>query len=152
MRWQFWKTQPPQRGPHGGEPPLQCDATPVQRAELALAGLEEAWARAADAPQRGELVGARELAVEFRRLLRERPALVGMGISSKWIRGAYPLFARAHGVGPPFKDFAKQLALLMPRRRADVREGGKRVGTATFYHVSAPTSVVVELAVERKRA
>jgi hypothetical protein len=69
--------------------------------------------------------------------------------------GAYPTLCRAQGLvfPPPFKDFAKQLALLMPRTRKDIRQGGKRTHTATLYAVRDPAKSVVELAaVKRKRA
>jgi hypothetical protein len=98
-----------------------------------LPAVEQAWARAADAPQSGERLvkDPKELAVEFRRCLQAQPDLIGMSIHSSWVRTAYPLLCRAQGLvwAPAYKDFAQQLALLMPRRRADIRQGGKRTHT-----------------------
>jgi hypothetical protein len=169
MSWKFWRqnrepppcgAEPPRCGeppPQGGEYSPQCAPTPVQRAEAALTSLEQAWARAADAPQSGErLVGdPKELAVEFRRCLQAQPDLIGMGIHSSWVRAVYPLLCRAQGLvwAPPYKDFAQHLALLMPRRRADIRHEGRRTCTITTYRVLDPARSVVKLAaVERKRA
>ena len=96
----------------------------------------------------------RALALEFKRTLQEQPDLIGMGVSSFWVRNAYRSFCRAQGLvfPPAYRLFAEELARVIPRRREDIRAGGQRVRTATFYRVPAPTSVVVELAVERKRA
>jgi len=169
MSWKFWRqnrepppcgVEPPRCGeppPQGGKYSPQCAPTPVQRAEAALAAVEQAWVRAADAPQCGELLvgDPKELAMEFRRCLQAQPDLIGMSIHSSWVRAAYPLLCRAQGLvwAPAYKDFAQQLALLMPRRRADIRHGGRRTCTITIYGVRDPARSVMELAaVERKRA
>src|SRR5262249_35125046 len=48
-----------------------------------------------------------------------------------------PDFARALGVPrpPAFKDFARELKGLMPKRRAEIWRNGKRVETYTVYRV-----------------
>ena len=67
----------------------------------------------------------------------------------------YPLFCQALVVvrAPAYKDFAKQLALLMPRERKEIWNEGRRIKNFTAYRVLDPDAAVVELAEEkRKRA
>jgi hypothetical protein len=80
-------------------------------------------------------MSAKELAIEFRRTLQAQPDLVGRRLRSEWIELRYPLFYRSLGVtwAPPYKDFAKELAQLMPRKRHEARRNGKRVETFTSY-------------------
>jgi hypothetical protein len=99
---------------------------------------------------------ATELAIEFRRALYACPELIGMGLSSGWVREHYPLLCRSFGIRwpPPYKDFARELARLLPRKRRDRRpgDGGKR-HTYTCYWMPRPGSTVVALSEEkRKRA
>ena len=54
---------------------------------------------------------------------------------------------------PPYKDFAEQLALLIPRKRKEIWSKGKRIDTFTAYHIPDPDAAVSELAaIQRKRA
>jgi hypothetical protein len=120
----------------------------LQRANETLSALAQAWARHAL-----RKVDAKALAIEFRRSLTKHE-LVGISISSEWIETVYPVFCQSLGVlwPPPFKDFAKELKLLMPWKRKDVRFNGKRV-TFTRYRVPDPNEAVVTLSEEmRKRA
>lgn len=154
MAWRFWKTQPPQCGtepPQCGEPAPQSGATRKERAEEALAALEATWANAKLRSPHGDDWSPKRLALEFRNQLQARPDLVGMGIISNWVRTIYPLFARAQGVAipPAYRLFAEELARLVPRRREDIREGGKRRCTVTLYRVPDPVSAVVKLAAKR---
>ena len=43
-------------------------------------------------------------------------------------------------VPPPYKDFAKQLALLIPRKRKEIWSKGKRIDTFTAYQIPPPGS------------
>lgn len=66
----------------------------------------------------------------------------------------YPRFCEAESaIAPPaWKDFACELKVVMPKKRINSREDGKRIGTQTFYLVPDPASAVVELAAAgRKR-
>jgi hypothetical protein len=159
MRWKFWR-QNPEPPPCGAEPPQSGEPSPLrgasgfQLAEAALAALEEVWAGAADSPQGGERT-PKQLALEFGRALQARPDLDGWAITSSWVRGVYPLFCRAQGLAfpPAYRLFAEELALVLPRKRKDIRQGGRRTCTITIYGVLAPARSVVELAAaERKRA
>ena len=135
------------------ETDAQCAATPVQRATEAFEVVKQAWRRAVEAPQHGEprwSVNAKDLALTFRRCLQAQPDLIGWTIPKQWVQEAYPLLCEAEGVGwpPPYKDFAKELKWLMPRRR-----DFKQRPTCTRYLVPDPAAAVVELAAaERKRA
>ena len=149
----------PVEPPQCGELPPQCGDGSVQRAEEALDAITRAWAaHATEAPQCGQgpwFRDPKDLAQEFRHCLQKRPELIGMGIHREWIQTSYPLFCQAEQVvfPPPYKDFAKQLATLMPRKRGEAWSGGKRMGTCTRYRVPDPDVAVVELAEEkRKRA
>jgi hypothetical protein len=159
MRWKFWRqnSEPPPCGagpPQSGQSSPQRGASRFQRAEAALAALEEAWAGAASSPH-GDERSPKQLALEFRRALQAQPDLRGWAITSSWVRGVYRLFCRAQGLAfpPAYRLFAEELALVMPRKRRDIRQGGKRTGTITIYGVCDPARSVVQLAaVERKRA
>ena len=159
MRWKFWRQtpEPPPCGaepPQSGEPSPQCGASRLQRAEAALAALEEAWAGAADSPH-GDERSPKQLALEFWCALQAQPDLGGWAITSSWVRGVYPLFCRAQGLAfpPAYRLFAEELALVMPRKRKDIRQGGRRTCTITTYGVRDPARSVVEVAaVEWKRA
>jgi hypothetical protein len=121
----------------------------MQRVERAASALVSNWVRATCRE-----LSARELAIEFRRALQTQPDLAGNRIRSKWIEWRYPLFCASLGVcwPPPYKDFAKELAQLMPRKRIDVWRGGKRV-TYRVYVIPDPDVAVVALSEEKlKRA
>jgi hypothetical protein len=62
------------------------------------------------------------------------------------------LFCRAAKVrfAPPYKDFAKELGLAMPRKRSWPWRDGKRLKPQTWYYVRDPSANVV--AMERKSA
>ena len=117
------------------------------------------WEKAAATPQRGGRLTARadELAREFCRCLQAQPDLVGWTLHRKCIQDLYPLFCKVQRVilPPPYKDFARELALLMPRKRTEKWRGGKRVDAFTVYLVpplaEAAAVVVVRLA-EHNRA
>jgi hypothetical protein len=126
----------------------------MRRGERALKALEHAWANQGAAaslrPWRPH-----DLARAFASQLQARPELVGARISSSnWIRPVYPLFSAAVGAhrAPPFKDFAKELATVMRRKRVEERAGGKRTGTATWYIVPDPKAMrVPEQGAHRRR-
>ena len=89
--------------------------------------------------------------------MQSRPALVGFGVNSAWVRSNYLLFCQAAKVrfvlAPPYKDFAKELGLAMRRKRSWPWRDGKRLKPQTWYYVRDPSTNVVELtAAERKRA
>ena len=91
-----------------------------QRAEEALDALARTWSQLASAPQCGQ-AGCRDpalLARELRKCLQAQKALAGFSISSSWIREHYQLLTRSMNVPhpPPYKDFARALALEMRRR------------------------------------
>jgi hypothetical protein len=93
----------PQCGPHS-------DETKIQRADKALVALTQMWTKAAEncpADAMNEK-GAPALAIEFRRALYACPEIIGMGLSSGWVRAHYPLLCRSFGIRwpPPYKDFA----------------------------------------------
>ena len=148
--------------PHSvGEPSPQCGETKLtklQRAEMALGGLERAWRQQAEAPPSSEnarhLDNAKKLADEFRRQVHAQGDLLGMAINSRWVRPNYPLFCLSLGIDPqptPYKDFARELAHLMPRKRREEWHAGKRVGTSTFYAVPYPDEAVVVALSEEMR-
>jgi hypothetical protein len=158
VRWKFWR-QNPEPPPCGGEPPQSGEPSPqrgascIERASAALGALEHVWAGAADSPHSDDW-SPRRLAIEFRSQLQAHPDLVGMWIGSDWVRGVYPMFSRAQGVAcpPAHRLFAEELARLLPRRRKDIRQGGKRTCTITMYGVRDPETAVVELAGARRSA
>jgi hypothetical protein len=67
-----------------------------------------------------------------------------MRVLASWIEGRYALFCASLGVRwpPPYKDFAKELAEEMDRKRHDMRRNGKRE-TYTTYRVPDPNEAVV---------
>jgi hypothetical protein len=132
----------------------------MQRAEKVLRALEQAWRQQAEAPPSANaryLDDAKKLAGEFRRQIQAQRDLLGLALSSRcWVRPNYPLFCQSLGIDwqpTPYKDFARELAHLMPRKRREEWQAGKRVGTSTFYAVPHPNEAVVALSQElRKRA
>ena len=162
--------EPPHCGETDQAEPPQCGETHLDRAKRALAAFERELQQAAESPQCGESDSypwgaaglATLLAVEYRRRLQQHPDLIGFQIRRDCVKAHYPVLCQALGVEwpPPYKDFAAQLAgepgkrpALMPRRRKERWERGKRVDTATWYLVPDPAAAVVELAaVKRKRA
>jgi hypothetical protein len=113
-----------------------------------LDALASTWARAAYGTEHS----AKELAVAFRRALQAHPELVGQRLKEWAIKRFYPLLCRSLRVEwpPPYKDFLKELAEEMPRKRHDLRRNGRR-GTYTTYLVPDPNAAVVALS-KRKRA
>jgi len=130
----------------------------MQRGENGLRALERAWRQQAEAPPSSEnarhLDNAKKLADEFRRQVHAQGDLLGMAINSRWVRPNYPLFCLSLGIDPqptPYKDFARELAHLMPRKRREEWHAGKRVGTSTFYAVPYPDEAVVVALSEEMR-
>ena len=117
--------------PHGELPPLQH---PWPTLDV----ISDTWSGSVAALERRDHWQASELAREFRRYLQAQPGLLGVGIRSEWIRVYYPLFCSWLRVNrpPPYKDFARELALIMPRQRQDLRQNGKRLGSFTVYVVA----------------
>jgi hypothetical protein len=122
--------------------PTDCQAdatrwTVTAAASLAHAGRDRAHLVGSVAAVECRQWCARDLAREFHRFLQAQPGLVGAAIRWEWIYASYPLFCRWLRVGrpPPYKDFARELALIMPRKRKDPRQGGKRLGAFTVYIV-----------------
>jgi hypothetical protein len=97
-----------------------------------------------------------KLALEYRRQFQTLPELIGARLNSIWVRQRYPLFCKSVGIHwepPAYKDFAKKLAQLMPRKRRETWREGRRVDTGTWYTIPDPTASVVEFAgAQRKRA
>src|SRR5215831_13893931 len=98
----------------------------LQRAEKAMKALEQAWRQQAEAPPASEngrrLDDAKRLAGEFRREIQGQRDLLGIALSSRWIRPNYPIFCRSLGIDmqpTPYKDFGRELAHLMPRKRRE---------------------------------
>ena len=113
-----------------------CVAVPdPDRAARALDALTSTWAQAGHAT-------ANELAVAFRHTLQAQPDLMGRRLPGEWIEARYPAFCASLGVRrpPPYKDFAKELAEEMPRKRQDLRRNGRRE-TFTTYLVPLPPSM-----------
>jgi hypothetical protein len=142
--------------PHCGEydthnecPP--CGETQLQRAASALDALEQCWGQTASKAWNRK--SSRELAIEFRRALQAQPDLVGRRVRSWWIEARYPIFCQSLGLRwwPPYRDFAKELPPLMPKKRQEDWRNGRRVGTFTAYLIPDPAAAVA-LADERKRA
>lgn len=132
--------------PHGSPP--GSEYSPVKSAETAILVLEQAWTNAPQCGVASRRVNAKALALEFRRHLQRQPGLVGCKIASHWVRQVYPLFCQAQRAKcpPPYKDFARELKLLMPRRRGEHWHAGTRIATATWYLVPDPHADVVMLA------
>jgi hypothetical protein len=113
------------------------------------------WTTAAQSAACDKTATAWELAVEFASVLYGQRVLVGMGVSSWWVRKQYPHLCRALGVArpPPFKDFAKELDRLLPRKRMDWRAGaGRPRTTQRFYYLRAPTRAVALAVAATKRS
>jgi hypothetical protein len=121
--------------PHSGTPDI---LVAEQALEAVVASLTAMTATERPA---GNDMTAEALAVAFCRVLYRYPVLIGRGISSAWVRGHYPLLCRAWGVSrpPPYKDFAKSLARLLPRSRQDRRRRGGNRTTTTRYGLRHPT-------------
>jgi hypothetical protein len=109
--------------------------TAINRPNTAFGALQETWLTVAKALPEHLQRNAKELAVAFFRSLQAQSDLTGQRIDSWSIRKSYPVFCRSLGMAapPPYKDFATELAPLMPRRRKEVWRDGKRVGTQTGY-------------------
>lgn len=146
------ETEPHQVGngnstpPHGGE-------QRVSPQEMALSRIVRVWRERTTTDNRGppESVGARVLACQFRSCLQSEPALIDWRIPRKWVQENYPLFRRALNVEPvPYKDFARELAGVMPRKRLERWAGGKRLWTHRYYLVQDPTTNVVEIAAAKQ--
>lgn len=155
--WNWLNQAPPHCGdlnqaapPHcGSEPPHCGDSVPhcgdgsIRAAEAALDAIGRAWMAC---PPRISLRSGspRELAFRFRSCIQAEPRLAGLGINSAWVREHYSAFCHAEGVEPPpYKDFARELAMAMRRRRQDRQAGGRR-STATFYSVPKQNSARLE--------
>lgn len=120
----------------------QCGGSAVERAVETLEALREAWKRAADAPHGGPLRtwSPQDLASLFLLRLQSHPNLIGMNVHRQWIQGCYEDFCDAEGVSwpPPHKDFARELARIMTRKRKENWHEGQRQSTATWYLVPKP--------------
>ena len=85
------------------------------------------------------------------RCLQGQRDLVGFWIDREWVKEHYPLFCRALVVVlRAYKDFAKQLAFLMPRERKEIWNEGRRIMNFTAYRVLDPDAAVVELAQQKR--
>jgi hypothetical protein len=138
--------------PQGAASDAPHRAVERTQAERALAALAQGWD---DDAWRGRSASARELAIEFRRRLQTRPEVVGQRLRSDWIERHYAIFCRSLGLSwwPPFSEFAAELKDVMPRKRVEVRRGGKRVGTVTAYLIEDPAAgVVVDLETMKRAA
>lgn len=110
------------------------------------------WSEQTATDKRGppEIVTARVLACRFRACLQSEPALIGWRIPRQWVQANYPVFVRALNVElVPYKDFAHELADVMPRKRLEGWSGGKRLWTHRYYLVEDPAQHVVEIAKRR---
>ena len=113
----------------------------VDRAEEALAAAAHEWSSTEACNQR-EGWSAMELARAFHRQLQAEPDLAGCVVHQVWVESNYPVFCRWLRVAspPPYKDFARELAHVMPRKIKDERlgRGPDRLGsTSTVYCMSA---------------
>jgi hypothetical protein len=150
----------PRRGPpRGGKPPRngpqgESDAPPrvrqgetarIERASKSLAALDASWSKTAETcPADDRTRGsAKEIAVEFSRAICARPEMSGLNINCQWIKQHYPVFCRSLGLicPPPYKDFAKELARLLPRKRRNRRPKNGKRSTSTWYCIPHPTPV-----------
>ena len=107
----------------------------LERADAALAALARTWS---DTVALSRPTSAKEIARAFHRCLSAQPDLVGLCVPSEWIRAHYPIFCKWLGLNwaPPYKDFARELAFLMPRERQETWRDGRRVRTRTIYFVA----------------
>ena len=121
------------KAPHGGQ-------SQSERDQLALDRFTRIWSDSVAAPARRTRWQAKELAQEFHRHLQAQPDLVGVWLHCNWVESHYPLFCNWLGVAgpPPYKDFARELALIMPRRRKDTRQGGIRRTYRAYFVSSRP--------------
>ena len=113
--------------PHCGKPKLA-------RAQSVLAALAEGWRRTAQSKRSLGDWNARDVAHEFWRYLREQDGLVGLRLPSRWIKERYPIFCKAQGLSkpPPFKDFARELKRVMPKKRPETWVDGRRRAVTTY--------------------
>jgi hypothetical protein len=81
------------------------------------------------------------------------PEFIGLRLSSDLVRKHYPLLCRSLGIvrPPPYKDFARELARLLPRKRSDQRPRDGKRNTSTWYWIPRPTTEVVALADNKRR-
>jgi hypothetical protein len=127
-----------EQGPPNGVVP---SAAPTVAPVEALKAISFIWATtAASEPPRKW--SAEELARKLCELLRMGPDLQNCYVPSFWLRANYLLFCdwlQATAV-PPFKDFARELARRVPRKRRDLRRGRARRGeTYTGYMIVPPS-------------
>jgi hypothetical protein len=113
----------------------------VDRAKEALAAAAHEWSSTVACNQR-EGWSAKELARAFHRQLQADPDLAGCVVYQVWVESNYPVFCRWLRVAspPPYKDFARELAHVMPRKIKDERlgRGPDRVGsTSTVYCIGS---------------
>ena len=133
-----------------------CGNSSIERADKTLQALHKVWKQAADAPHGGPLHPWRrspqDLASVFLKHLQSQPSLIGFGIHRRWIQGCYRHFCEAEGVTwpPPYKDFARELARLMLRKRIEKWQDGQRLSTATYYCVQERFAAVAELDHKRR--
>ena len=132
------------RAPHCGEHvPNSPDRgeTELERADAALAALARTWS---DTVAVSRSTSAKEIALAFHRCLAAEPDIAGLCVRSEWVRAHYPTFCKWLRLNwaPPYKDFARELAFLMPRVRQETWRDGRRVGTATVYFVGPLADVL----------
>jgi hypothetical protein len=141
-------THPVESTPHTpcGEPCPRCGFNAA--VETAAKQLISGWRAVSFHPR---CVSSSDLAVEFVRDLKRFPIFAGKKLRGAWIRQSYPVFCWSRGVDlVPYKDFARELATLMPRSRGEEWRRGRRT---TYTRYLVPAENVVDLAaVERKRA
>jgi hypothetical protein len=106
--------------------------------EAAAEQLVSSWWAMGIHPQ---CVSASDLAVEFVRDLKRFPIFAGLKLRGTWLKGHYPLFCRSRDADVPYKDFAKELATMMPRSRGEEWCRGRRT---TFTRYLLPADNVVE--------
>ena len=77
---------------------------------------------------------AREVAERFVVAL-SRQRIIGCTIRSAWVRESYGTFCRSFGLSdpPPYKDFARELGLLIPRKRSERWTNGKRESHTIYF-------------------
>ena len=143
------ETQTAEANPHCGS--SQLERAQLERAKAALEDTARTWCGPARATAWPGGRGAKELAREFHRQLQMQPDLAGCVVHQVWIERHYVVFCEWLRVTspPPYRDFARELARIMPRKRKDERlgRGPDRVGsTCTVYCISS------RAATGRKRA
>ena len=122
------------QGRHGPDSPARGE-TKLERADAALAALARTWSNSTSIARS---TGAKEIARAFHRCLAAEPDLVGLCVPSDWICAQYSVFCKWLGSdrAPPYRDFARELAFLMPRERQETWRDGRRVVTRTFYLIA----------------